>query len=144
MSYYYNRLRLWSALVISGKVPMHHVILLSSSVRCPISRTCHSTGSITMTSIQHHRRWHHQQRYGFGHIFKDYVCYTQARIQDFLGEGAQLFIFVCSRKFENRAGRKFAQWGGGGGGVVSTIFFFNLHPPSPSAPGGEAQPPPKR
>ena len=58
-------------------------------------------------------------------------------IQDFLGRGPNFFHFCLLRKFENRAGRKVAQWGGGGGGggVVSTFFFFgprkffNLHPP---------------
>ena len=57
------------------------------------------------------------------------------------------FSFFCSRKFENRAGRKFAQGGGGGGGGVIWALFFGggaskiwkiapPPPPTPWAPGG--------
>ena len=44
------------------------------------------------------------------------------RTQDFFKGGG--FKIFSSRKFENRAGRKVAQWGGGGGGKRAHFFFF--------------------
>ena len=54
---------------------------------------------------------------------------VQARIQDFLGEGAQLFSFLFAPENLKIAPAEKSLSGGGGGGaggggVVSTIFFF--------------------